>query len=252
MDNLDQQVYAHATVAARHGLGYRLEETNSAAGRGVHGVSDVAASATWALSAMFHAACPQPPGDSGANADCHTGATGVNFHAAEVRRFFASGDGNAYYNPIAYDPTAAGRAPRARPEYYALLLFSRFAQGEAGLRPLAVPGLEAWQLAGGRRLFLINRSARRVGVSVPAPGAVYALDRLTPFDPSRTGRTLDAAGERIDGGAVRADGTWPGPHPQTGRLTGHRLRVALGAGEAVVLSFSAQAPPRPGMAMPDS
>ena len=89
-------------------------------------------------------------------------------------------------------------------------------------------------------------------MSVPGRGAVYALDRLSPFDPSRTRRTLNATGERIDGRAVRADGTWLGPHPQTGRLTGHRLHVALGAGEAVVLSFSAQAPLRPGMAMPDS
>ena len=115
----------------------------------MRGVSNVAASAAWALAAMFHAACPQPPGDAGANADCHIGATGVNFHAAEARRFFASGDGNAYYNPIAYDPTAAHRAPRARPEYYALLLFARFAQGETGLRPLAVRGLDAWQSPAG-------------------------------------------------------------------------------------------------------
>ncbi len=63
--NLRHQVYAHARIAAAHGLGYRVAELNSAANRGVHGVSDVAASALcslWALQSMFDAACPQPPG----------------------------------------------------------------------------------------------------------------------------------------------------------------------------------------------
>ena len=43
---------------------YRVEEMNSAANRGVHGVSDVAASAIWALDAMFNAS--------------RSGATGVD------------------------------------------------------------------------------------------------------------------------------------------------------------------------------
>lgn len=58
--SLDYEVYTHATEAARHRLGYRLEETSTAANRGADGVSNVAASATYALSAMFHTACPQP------------------------------------------------------------------------------------------------------------------------------------------------------------------------------------------------
>jgi hypothetical protein len=239
--NLDNEVYAHAGAAARYGLGYRLEEINSAAGRGAPGVSDTAASATWALSAMFHAACPQPPGHPGANADCHIGAVGVNFHDAEIQRFFASAQGNAYYNPIAYDPTAAGGAPHAAPEYYALLLFARFAQGLRGLRPVASGEsgrLDAWALSGGRRVFLINRSTRPLSVAVAAPGAAYALDRMTPSDPAGAGRGLRAPQERIDGRAVAADGTWPGFRPQTGALVGHRLRVALAPGEAAVLTFS--------------
>lgn len=58
--SLDYEVYTHATEAARNKLGYRLEETSTAANRGADGVSNVAASATYALSAMFHTACPQP------------------------------------------------------------------------------------------------------------------------------------------------------------------------------------------------
>ena len=85
MDNFDYEVYTHAAEAARRGVRYRMDETNTAAGRGAPGVSDVAASATWTLDTLFHAACPQPPDQPGANADCHLGATGVNVHNAEVR-----------------------------------------------------------------------------------------------------------------------------------------------------------------------
>jgi hypothetical protein len=182
---------------------------------------------------MFHAACPQPPDHPGANADCHTGAIGVNFHDAEVRRFFAPAEGDAYYNPIAYDPTKAEGAPRAMPEYYALLLFARFAQGLRGLRPAGGDRhLDAWQLSGGRRLFLINRAARRRTVTVAAAGSRYALDRMTPIG------GLRAKQERIDGRTVAADGAWPGFRPRTGLLAGHGLRLTLAPGEAAVLTFS--------------
>jgi hypothetical protein len=228
MANLAFQVYAHARVAAQGGRAYRLEEINSAAGRGAHGVSDVAASAAWALDAMFTAACPQPPDAPGANADCHVGAAGVNFHDAEVNRFFGSAEGDAYYNPIRY----GSGVPAAAPEYYALLLFARLAQGADRLRPFAtgVARVRGWEVrAGGhRRLFLIGMSARSATVAVP-PGA-YRIDRMTPYDPA--GRTLRAPAVRIDGRAVAADGTWPGERPAPGAGA-----VPLGAGETAVLTY---------------
>ncbi|MGI8645369.1 MAG: hypothetical protein ACR2JD_03475 [Nocardioides sp.] len=70
-------------------------------------MSDVAASAVWALDSMFNAACPQSPEDPTANRRCRVSATGVNFHNAEVRAFYFPEEGNAYYNAINYDPTAA-------------------------------------------------------------------------------------------------------------------------------------------------
>ena len=107
------EVYTHAEEAARRGLRYRMDETNTAAGRGAQGVSDVAASATWTLETLFNAACPQPPDEAGANADCHLGATGVNVHNAEVQSYFFPQEGNAYYNAIRYDPTRGdGHADR--------------------------------------------------------------------------------------------------------------------------------------------
>ena len=245
--NLAYEVFTHSSMAKQRGLAYRLQETGTAAGRGVDGVSNVAAAATWALAAMLESACPQPRNAPGFNAGCDTGAVGINLHNAEVNRFFFPEEGNAFYNALNYDPTPAAGAPTAAPPYYALLLFSRFAHDTRGLRPVAVtPGADpaarvrAWQVdAGseGRRLFLVNLSARPVTAAVAAPGDRYELDRMRPYDPAGTGRTLDAPQVRVDGRAVAADGTWPGFRPTSATIAGGRLRVTLVPGEAAVVTL---------------
>jgi hypothetical protein len=246
--NLAYEVHTHAAQAAQRGLAYRLAELGTAAGRGLQGVSDVAASATWALDSMFTVACPQPPDQPGANTDCATGGIGVNFHNAEVRAFFEPQEGNAYYNSILYDPTPAAGAPAAAPMYYAMLLFSRFAQGGRDLRPVAVDHVQpagarvaAWQVEDEHRfdtLFLINKSTSAVTLDVAAPDRAsrVEIDRMAPYDPTGAGRTLNAAQVRIDGRAVAADGTWPGFEPQELAPASGRVEVVLGAGEAAVLS----------------
>jgi hypothetical protein len=246
--NLAYEVFLHAGEAARRGLGYRLQELNSAAGRGVDGVSNVAASAIWALTVLFEAACPQPPNAPGANAECSTGAVGVNLHNAEVAKFFSPEEGNAYYNAIDYDPSPAAGAPTAAAPYYALLLFARFAQETRGLRPVAVGAdstagaqVKAWRVdvgASERRLFVVSTADHPLTVTVAAPGSRYELDRMTPYDPTGAGRTLDAPQVRIDGRSVAADGSWPGFAPTVGDVArGRPLQIALGAGEAAVLTL---------------
>ncbi len=247
--NLAYEVYNHAVMARERGLDYRLQETGTAAGRGVDGVSNVAAAATWAIAAMLASACPQPPNAPGANADCSTGAVGINLHNSEVNKFFVPEEGNAFYNAIAYDPSPAAGAPSAAPPYYALLLFARFAQDSRGLRALPLaPGADpaarvrAWEVdagSGGRRLLLLNLAARPLTAAVAAPGERYEIDRMTPFDPTGAGRTLDAPQVRIDGRTVAADGTWPGFRPSAGRIPapGRQLRVALAPGEAAVVTL---------------
>jgi hypothetical protein len=247
LNNFGYVTYRHASEAAAHDLSYRVEELGSAAGRGVAGVSDVAASAVWALDHMFNAACPQPPDAPGANADCRVGAVGVNFHNAESRAFFRPGDGNAFYNAVDYDPTAAQGAPTAPPQYYALLLFARFGQATRGLRPVPIDSrfpeeaaIKAWRVEAGpsqRRLFLINKGDRSANVTVSAPGRWYTLHRLTPYDPAGAGRTLDAPAVRIDGRAVAGDGTWPGFQPAVGRISGGSFAMTLGVGEAAVVTL---------------
>ncbi|MEP7019081.1 MAG: hypothetical protein ABI808_00405 [Pseudonocardiales bacterium] len=245
MNTLDYQAYVHAQEAARHGLGYRLDETNTAAARGADGVSNVAASATYALDFMFHNACPQPPNSPGANSGCTTGAIGLNFHNAEVRAFFYPEEGNAYYNAITYDPTAAFGAPTAAPLYYAMLLFSKFAQGSTGLRPVAVStstpsAVKAWRVqgtGGTRRLFLINKGDQQTTVSVGVPASNALVDRMTPYDPTGSGQTLAATQVRIDGRQVAADGSWPGFAPQQVQVKSHTMPITLAPGEAAVITI---------------
>jgi len=246
LDNFGYQVFTHASEAARHGLGYRLEELNTAAGRGAPGVSDVAASAVWALDSMFNAACPQSPEDPSANRTCRVGATGVNFHNAEVRAFYFPEEGNAYYNAIRYDPTATMGSPTAAPEYYAMLFFAHLAQGTSGLRPVTVDveapadQVKAWRLDGARserRLILLNKGAEPTTLTVEAPASTYELNRMTPYDPTGAGRALDAPGMQIDGNEVAADGTWPGFAPTVGKITNGRLQVTLAPGETVAISL---------------
>jgi hypothetical protein len=245
LDNFAFQVHTHATVAAQHGLGYRMQEFNTAAGRGAPGVSNVAASAVWALDAMFQAACPQPPDRPGANADCEIGAVGVNFHNAEVRAFYHPEEGNGYYNAINFDPSPVAGAPTAAPEYYGVLLFSELAQGALRLRPLDLSGaaegahVTGWQvdqLGDEHRIFLLNKGDEPVTLTIPAPGARFSVSRMTPFDPDGAGRTLDAPAIRIDGQTVAPDGTWPGLSPTTATTHGGNLTVQLAAGETVVLT----------------
>jgi hypothetical protein len=242
--NLAYGVYTHALEAGRRGLVYRLQETNTAAGRGADGVSNVAASAIWALAMMFESACPQPPDAPGANAECTTGAVGINLHNAEVQRFFFPEEGNAFYNAINYDPSPAAGAPAAGPPYYALLLFSRFAQDTRGLRPVAVTPADArvraWQVqadGGEQRLFVVNMADGPRSVAIAAGGTRYTLDRMTPYDPTGAARTLDAPQVRIDGRAVAPDGRWPGFAPTAGRIKGKTLRLDLGTGEAAVVTL---------------
>ncbi|MGH3388251.1 MAG: hypothetical protein ACRDOO_05170 [Actinomadura sp.] len=245
VDNFAYQVHTHAAEAADHGLGYRMEEFNTAAGRGAPGVSDVAASAVWALDAMFQAACPQTPDRPGANVNCRTGAVGVNFHNAEVRAFYHPEEGNGYYNAINFDPSAAAGAPTAAPEYYAVLLFARLAQGAHKLRPMDLSGVapdgshvSGWQVdeRDEHRLFLINKDDAPVTLTVSTPGARYSVNRMAPYDPTGAGRTLDAPAVRIDGREVAADGTWPGFQPTVASTHGGRLTVHLAPGETVVLT----------------
>ena len=91
------------TTASKYGLPFRISECNSVYGGGKSGVSDVFASALWALDFMWEVAEYQ--------------GQGVNFHGGGS--FFV-------YTPVADEN---GRFI-ARPEYYAMLAFKYGAAGQ--------------------------------------------------------------------------------------------------------------------------
>jgi hypothetical protein len=59
---------------------------------------------------------------------------------------------------------------------------------------------------------------------------------MAPHDPAGAGRTLDAPQVRIDDREVSADGSWPGFDATVAEIDGGRARIAVGAGEAVVVT----------------
>jgi len=244
MDALDYLVYKHAGMAAQRALPYRLDETNTSARQGTPGVSDVAASAIYALDMMFHLACPQPPDLPGANTECAAaGGVGMNLQNAARNGNANPEQGNAYYNVIYFDSSDAMGPPVPAPEYYGALFFAHFAQGTSGLRRVQVAGQDAasisvWRVEAGaneRRLFLINKSVSSITTSVANVAAGSLMSRMTPFDPTGAGLVLDAASLKIDGRQVQADGAWPGFAPTTESPAGGVMNVTLGPGEAVVL-----------------
>jgi len=231
-------------MAAQRALPYRLDETNTSARQGTPGVSDVAASAIYALDMMFHLACPQPPDLPGANTECAAaGGVGMNLQNAARNGNANPEQGNAYYNVIYFDSSDAMGPPVPAPEYYGALFFAHFAQGTSGLRRVQVAGQDAasisvWRVEAGaneRRLFLINKSVSSITTSVANVAAGSLMSRMTPFDPTGAGLVLDAASLKIDGRQVQADGTWPGFAPTTESPVGGVLNVTLAPGEAVVV-----------------
>jgi hypothetical protein len=101
--------------------------------------------------------------------------------------------------------------------------------------------VSAWRVqarASERRLFLINKQDRPAMVEVTVPASEGWIDRMTPYDPTGAGRTLDAPAVRIDGREVAADGGWPGLRPE--RVDGPRVQLTLAPGEAAVVSVHTQ------------
>jgi hypothetical protein len=75
-------------------------------------------------------------------------------------------------------------------------------------------------------------------VEVPASSAL--VDRMSPYDPTGSGKTLDAAAVQVDGRQVAADGAWPGFAPDDTPVRGDRLDVNLAPGEAAVISVNVE------------
>jgi hypothetical protein len=201
-----------AHIQRKTGIPTRLAETNSVSCRGRDGVSNTLGSALWGTGYLLRAA--------------HAGLAGVNLHTlpSECDGYSAlcASDAREY---------AAGRL-RARPLWYAMLLFSQL-RGDRFVRVVARPQVPGFQLAALRHptgssteLVAVNSvPGRPIGLRIRRPQANPPKTGTIHFlgGPSPAARTRI----RLAGSSVGARGTW---RPGSGR----RLRTHRGRLEALV------------------
>ena len=198
---LARRLARFALIAHAQGVPIRIDEMNSVTCGGQPGVSDVFASALWALNALFEAMAD--------------GIDGVNIHTFP-------GTANQLYS---FTRTRGQWAATVRPEYYGLLMFAQAAPPGARLLWIVqqhTGQTRAWATMGSDghiRVVLINDStteSRSVLVRAPAPGGPAQLERL--LAPSAYAK-----------GAVTLGGQGFGAQTTTGMLSGPGSTVTLPA-----------------------
>ncbi len=166
---------ARDTAAAHaHGRPIRVDEINSVACFGAHGVSDTFAAALWTLETSLEMA--------------RIGVDGLNFHTLPA----------ANYGLFNFQRTRGRWSGQVAPDYYGLLTFARVAPpGSRLLRTAVGPnGLRTWATetpAGTIHVVLVNtgRSTRTVGVRIPAAHGLAGLSYLRARTLSSSSVTLD-------------------------------------------------------------
>ena len=196
--------------ADKFNLPYRITESNNVYGGGKAGVSDVFASALWALDAMWTVA--------------ENNGSGINFH---------DGVGLAY-SPIVIQNGAAS----AGPEYYAMLAFKYAATGgpviPANVDNPQVCSAYACVKTDGTYVFTLinkdNTSPYAFKVQVGRPVSNMKISRLTA--PSVTAKT----GIMFAGATVNPDGTFEPKTDEQSTVSGENFVVNVPAGSAAVVT----------------
>jgi len=173
---LAQGVAPYVTMAHADGVPFRLDELNSVACAGTHGVSDTFASALWMLDTLFEMA--------------NVGVDGVNIHTLPGAR----------YAPFSFTDTGGTWQADVQPEYYGMLLFAQVAPPGSRLLPVSgVPDgpLKVWATLapdGAVRVILINEdpsNPQSVLLSPPGGGSSATVEQLTaPGAGATSGVTL--------------------------------------------------------------
>ncbi|MHB8301337.1 MAG: hypothetical protein ACYDC6_00675 [Acidobacteriaceae bacterium] len=200
---------------AQSQLPFRLSEVNSCYGGGKPGVSNTFASALWALDLMFELVS--------------FGATGVNFHTG----------GYGWYAPFVGTPQ---NGFVARPEFYALLMFSQVVGGRmvhsqidvAETDPLLV--CHAMKNAQGKlQAVVINKHAQknvRLSIQAKQSGERVAVQRmLAPSLESEADVTLAGA-------PAGASGAWRPLRVEHFPIRDGMAECPVPAGSAALLSWA--------------
>jgi hypothetical protein len=212
---------AAVTVAHARGLPLRLDELNTVSCKGSRGISDVFASALWAVDTLFHMAA--------------AGIDGVNVHTLA----------GAPYEPFAFRHVHRRWVARVKPMYYGLLLFTRAAPPGSRLLPTyhpRSPVLRTWATRdqqGTLRVVLINDSGTHrvtLAVRAPRPVGTATLERMLARGlHAKTGVTLD--GQSF--ATPSSTGTLAGAvKTATLQQVQHRYVVHLGPASAALLTLT--------------
>ncbi len=197
-------------ASLQYNLPYRITESNNIYGGGKKGVSDVFASALWALDVMWTIA--------------ENNGEGINFH---------DGD-NLYYSPV----LVQNGELKASPEYYAMLAFKYGSEGGT-IIPTTISNPDycsAYACAkadGTYTLTLVNKDEKNnysFTVQLNKTASAIQVARLTA--PSVTATT----GTTFAGAIVNADGTFETKTTEQYSVNGKSFVVNMPAGSAAVVT----------------
>jgi hypothetical protein len=223
-----------ASIAHAHHVPIRIDEMNSVTCGGAHGVSDVFASALWALNALFEA--------------YSDGVDGVNIHTFP---------GTA--NQLFGFTSSQGRwTATVRPEYYGLLMFAQAAPPGSKLLQIdqvRTGQTRAWATIapdGTIRVVLINDSLTEpssVLVSAARDGAATLERLVAPSASATSGITLggQSFGAQTTTGALAGPSSTVAVVPSSSTGTNSYYTVAVPAASAAMLTI---APPPHASARP--
>ncbi len=207
--------------------GYRWGEMNSYSGHGAAGVSDVFASALWAIDFMLTTA--------------QYGSGGVNFHGGGQNM-----DGNVCTNgvasctkPFRYSPLdeVNSQVTAAAPLFYGMLFVSRAGSGNmlattARAGALNFTGYTVAQTDGSTNVILVNKDATTgVNASIDIGAAVAQADATYLLGPSLTATT----GVTFAGAGVTPAGSWSPNPPYALSKTASAISVLVPPASAVLV-----------------
>jgi hypothetical protein len=199
------------TTAAAYHLPYRITESNNVYGGGKQGVSDVFASALWALDLMWTIA--------------ENNGQGINFH----------GGSGLYYSPVSIENGIL----TAMPEYYAMLAFKSGSTGGT-IIPAVITNptynCSAYACANADNTWSLTLINKEEGENIPFTiqsgknASSIQVVRLTA--PAVT----SATGTKFAGSSVNSDGTFNPTVTERYSINKNSFTVMVPAGSAAVVT----------------